>query len=39
MRAQAQRVGAEMIDDDITAVDLTGDIKPLTDSACTAQGA
>ncbi|MFF6833261.1 thioredoxin-disulfide reductase [Streptomyces sp. NPDC012438] len=35
MRAQAERFGAEMIDDDIVAVDLTGDIKLLTDSAGT----
>ncbi|MFD4258661.1 thioredoxin-disulfide reductase [Streptomyces sp. NPDC058534] len=35
MRAQAMRFGAEMIDDDITAVDFTGDIKLLTDSAGT----
>ncbi|MFC8270353.1 thioredoxin-disulfide reductase [Streptomyces cinereoruber] len=35
MRAQAERFGAEMIDDDITEVDLTGDIKLLTDSAGT----
>ncbi|MFE6854174.1 NAD(P)/FAD-dependent oxidoreductase, partial [Streptomyces sp. NPDC057674] len=27
MRAQAERFGAEMIDDDIVSVDLTGDIK------------
>ncbi|MGW3563069.1 thioredoxin-disulfide reductase [Streptomyces sp. NPDC000941] len=33
MRAQAEKFGAEMIDDDITAVDLTGDIKLLTDSS------
>ncbi|PWS50608.1 thioredoxin-disulfide reductase, partial [Streptomyces sp. FT05W] len=32
MRAQAERFGAEMIDDDIVSVDLTGDIKELTDS-------
>ncbi|MFH9728437.1 thioredoxin-disulfide reductase [Streptomyces sp. NPDC017254] len=32
MRAQAERFGAKMIDDDIVAVDLTGDIKLLTDS-------
>ncbi|MEU4269372.1 thioredoxin-disulfide reductase [Streptomyces sp. NPDC026092] len=32
MRAQAERFGAEMIDDDIVSVDLTGDIKLLTDS-------
>ncbi|MFI5979344.1 thioredoxin-disulfide reductase [Streptomyces sp. NPDC051555] len=31
MRAQAERFGAEMIDDDVS-VDLTGDIKLLTDS-------
>ncbi len=35
MRAQAQKFGAEMIDDDIVSVDLTGDIKLLTDSAGT----
>jgi thioredoxin reductase (NADPH) len=33
MRAQAERFGAEMIDDDIISVDLTGGIKVLTDSA------
>ncbi|CAG6391154.1 thioredoxin-disulfide reductase [Streptomyces cocklensis] len=32
MRAQAMRFGAEIIDDDIVSVDLTGDIKLLTDS-------
>ncbi|MFD4247268.1 thioredoxin-disulfide reductase [Streptomyces sp. NPDC058525] len=32
MRAQAERFGAEMIDDDIVSVDLTGDIKTVTDS-------
>ncbi|WP_203186041.1 thioredoxin-disulfide reductase [Streptomyces pratensis] len=32
MRAQAERFGAEMIDDDIVSVDLTGDVKELTDS-------
>jgi thioredoxin reductase (NADPH) len=32
MRAQAEKFGAEMIDDDIVEVDLTGDIKLLTDS-------
>ncbi|WP_282695464.1 thioredoxin-disulfide reductase [Streptomyces sp. CC208A] len=32
MRAQATRFGAEMIDDDIVEVDLTGDIKEVTDS-------
>jgi thioredoxin reductase (NADPH) len=35
MRAQAEKFGAEMIDDDIMAVDLTSDIKLLTDSAGT----
>ncbi len=32
MRARAERFGAEMIDDDIVSVDLTGDIKEVTDS-------
>lgn len=32
MRAQAKRFGAEMIDDDIVSVDLTGAIKTVTDS-------
>ncbi|WP_055600089.1 thioredoxin-disulfide reductase [Streptomyces aureus] len=32
MRAQAERFGAEMIDDDIISVDLAGDIKEVTDS-------
>lgn len=32
MRAQAEQFGAEMIDDDIVFVDLTGDTKLLTDS-------
>ncbi|MEU3218779.1 thioredoxin-disulfide reductase [Streptomyces sp. NPDC006971] len=35
MRSQAEKFGAEMIDDDIVEVDLTGDIKLLTDSADT----
>jgi thioredoxin reductase (NADPH) len=35
MRAQAERFGAELIPDDITEVDLTGDIKTVTDSAGT----
>ncbi|MEV5085246.1 FAD-dependent oxidoreductase [Streptomyces sp. NPDC056159] len=35
MRAQAERFGAEMIDDDIVEVDLTGDIKTVTDTAGT----
>ncbi|MFF4392787.1 thioredoxin-disulfide reductase [Streptomyces sp. NPDC001552] len=32
MRAQAEKFGAEMIDDDIISVNLTGDIKEVTDS-------
>lgn len=32
MRAQAERFGAELIADDVTAVDLDGDIKTVTDS-------
>ncbi|GGX42065.1 thioredoxin-disulfide reductase [Streptomyces chryseus] len=32
MRAQAEKFGAEMIDDDIISVSLTGDIKEVTDS-------
>ncbi|MEV8372121.1 thioredoxin-disulfide reductase [Kribbella sp. NPDC056861] len=35
MRTQAERFGAELIADDITAVDLTGEIKSVTDSAGT----
>ncbi|MFC9669543.1 thioredoxin-disulfide reductase [Streptomyces sp. NPDC056949] len=35
MRAQAEKFGAEMVDDDIVEVDLTGDIKLLTDSSGT----
>ncbi|MFF9199678.1 thioredoxin-disulfide reductase [Streptomyces sp. SBR177] len=35
MRAQAEKFGAEMIDDDIVSVDLAGDIKLLTDSTGT----
>jgi thioredoxin reductase (NADPH) len=35
MRAQAERFGAELIPDDVIAVDLTGDIKTVTDSAGT----
>ncbi|GAB2774164.1 thioredoxin-disulfide reductase [Terrabacter sp. AAH1] len=31
MRAQAERFGAELVTDDVTAVDLTGDIKTVTD--------
>ncbi|WP_203567518.1 thioredoxin-disulfide reductase [Aestuariimicrobium ganziense] len=32
MRAQAERFGAELVTDDVTEVDLTGDIKVVTDS-------
>ena len=32
MRAQAERFGAEIITDDIVSVDLTGDVKTVTDS-------
>ncbi|MFF0390962.1 thioredoxin-disulfide reductase [Kitasatospora sp. NPDC004615] len=32
MRAQAERFGAELVPDDVIAVDLTGDIKTVTDS-------
>jgi thioredoxin reductase (NADPH) len=35
MRAQAEKFGAEMIDDDIVEVDLTGDVKTVTDTAGT----
>ncbi|AEW95494.1 MULTISPECIES: thioredoxin-disulfide reductase [Streptomycetaceae] len=35
MRAQAERFGAELIPDDVVEVDLTGDIKLVTDSAGT----
>src|SRR5213080_259549 len=35
MRAQAERFGAELVADDVTAVDLTGDIKVVTDSGGT----
>ncbi|MFE2587761.1 thioredoxin-disulfide reductase [Streptomyces anthocyanicus] len=35
MRAQAERFGAEMVDDDIVAVDLTSDVKTVTDTAGT----
>ncbi|MDO5083366.1 MAG: thioredoxin-disulfide reductase [Arachnia propionica] len=33
MRAQAKRFGAELVTDDVTAVDLTGEVKQVTDSA------
>ncbi|MCX4448064.1 thioredoxin-disulfide reductase [Streptomyces sp. NPDC087866] len=35
MRAQAERFGAELIPDDVVSVDLTGDIKTVTDTAGT----
>ncbi|MFI2379116.1 thioredoxin-disulfide reductase [Streptomyces sp. NPDC018964] len=35
MREQAERFGAEIIDDDVTAVDLTGAVKTVTDSTGT----
>ncbi|MEU3147877.1 thioredoxin-disulfide reductase [Streptomyces sp. NPDC006999] len=35
MREQSERFAAEIVDDDITAVDLTGDIKTVTDSTGT----
>ncbi|MFF9339198.1 thioredoxin-disulfide reductase [Streptomyces sp. NPDC014773] len=35
MRAQAERFGAELVPDDVVAVDLTGDIKSVTDTAGT----
>ncbi|MCT4354899.1 thioredoxin-disulfide reductase [Streptomyces sp. Je 1-79] len=35
MRAQAERFGAELVPDDIVAVDLTGQIKTVTDTAGT----
>ncbi|THC48370.1 thioredoxin-disulfide reductase [Streptomyces sp. A1499] len=35
MRAQAERFGAELIPDDIVAVDLSGEIKTVTDTAGT----
>jgi thioredoxin reductase (NADPH) len=33
MRAQAERFGAELVTDDVTAVDLTGSVKVVTDGA------
>jgi len=33
MRAQAERFGAELVTDDVTAVDLTGEVKVVTDGA------
>ncbi len=35
MRAQSERFGAELVADDIVSVDLTGDIKTVTDTAGT----
>ncbi|RKT05712.1 thioredoxin reductase (NADPH) [Streptomyces sp. 3211.6] len=35
MRAQAERFGAELVPDDIVSVDLTGEIKTVTDTAGT----
>ncbi|MFF7330509.1 thioredoxin-disulfide reductase [Streptomyces sp. NPDC008150] len=35
MRAQAERFGAELIPDDVVAVDLTGEIKTVTDTSGT----
>ncbi|GAA2330035.1 thioredoxin-disulfide reductase [Streptomyces kunmingensis] len=35
MRAQAEKFGAEMLDDDVVEVDLTGPVKTVTDSAGT----
>ncbi|WP_175409794.1 FAD-dependent oxidoreductase [Streptomyces sp. TRM64462] len=35
MRAQAERFGAEIVEDDVVSVDLHGDIKEVTDSAGT----
>jgi thioredoxin reductase (NADPH) len=33
MRAQAERFGAELVPDDVTAVDLTGEVKVVTDGS------
>ncbi len=33
MRAQAERFGAELVTDDVTAVDLTGEVKVVTDGS------
>jgi thioredoxin reductase (NADPH) len=35
MRTQAERFGAELVPDDVTAVDLTGEVKVVTDGAGT----
>ncbi|MEV0844540.1 thioredoxin-disulfide reductase [Streptomyces sp. NPDC049954] len=32
MREQAERFGADLVDDDVTAVDLTGEVKTVTDT-------
>src|SRR5436190_11999441 len=39
LRKQAQKFGAELVADDITDVDLTGDVKIVTDSGGTAHQA
>jgi thioredoxin reductase (NADPH) len=39
MRAQAERFGTEIITDDVTAMDLTGDVKTVTDGAGTTYSA
>ncbi|MDC5696121.1 thioredoxin-disulfide reductase [Intrasporangium calvum] len=39
MRAQAERFGAELITDDVTSVDLSGDVKTVTDGAGTTYSA
>ncbi|MDV3219960.1 thioredoxin-disulfide reductase [Intrasporangium sp.] len=39
MRAQAERFGAELVTDDVTAIDLTGDIKTVTDGSGTTYSA
>jgi len=39
MRAQAERFGAEIVTDDVTAVDLTGEVKTVTDSEGTTYSA
>ncbi|MDT0307044.1 thioredoxin-disulfide reductase [Streptomyces sp. DSM 44917] len=39
MRAQAERFGAELVPDDIVSVDLSGEIKKVTDSAGTVHAA
>ncbi len=33
MRKQAERFGAELVTDDVTSVDLSGDIKTVTDGS------